>query len=349
MTADNTALWLSRPGAPFTVGPADYPTPNAHEVVVRVGAVSVNFIDAMPGALYRFILPWLKFPAVIGSDVAGEVVELGSAVTRLTVGDRVVGHAFAVEKSQNRPAEGAFQEYSVLMDHMVAQIPDSLSFEQASVLPLQLSTAACGLFQEDQLGLALPTEHPVSRNETVVVWGGSTGVGSNAIQLVKNAGYRVITTAGPRNFDYVRSLGAEAVVDYHSKTAVDEVVALIGERPLAGVLAIGSGSLGAALRITSRTTGSKRISSASPNPITTLRSRIAKLRGIRVTSIWGGTLKDNEVGPAIYVDYLPTALASGTHRAAPNADIVGEGLAAIPDAMAQLRKGVSAKKLVVRI
>ena len=349
MTSENTALWLSRPRAPFSVGPADYPTPAAHEVVVRTRAVSINFLDAMPGFAYRFVVPWLKFPAVVGTDVAGEVVEIGDAVTKLSVGDRVIGHAFGIEKSQNRPAEGAFQDYAVLMDRMVATIPDSLGFEQASVLPLQLSTAACGLFQEDQLGLALPTANPVARKETVVVWGGSTGVGSNAIQLAKNAGYRVIATAGPRNLDYVKSLGASDAIDYHSDTAVDEIVALVGEGHVAGIIAIGGGSLGAAIAITRRTTGTKRISSAAPNPLTTIRSRLARLRGIQVTAIWGGTLKDNQVGPSIYTEYLPAALANGTHKAAPEAVVVGDGLAAIPAAMEQLRKGVSAKKLVVTI
>jgi hypothetical protein len=68
-----------------------------------------------------------------------------------------------------------------------------------------------------------------------------------------------------------------------------------------------------------------------------------------VSGIWGGTLKDNEVGPAIYRDFLPLALASGAYRAEPKAIIAGHGLSEIPGALQQLRKGVSAKKLVVSI
>jgi NADPH:quinone reductase-like Zn-dependent oxidoreductase len=88
------------------------------------------------------------------------VVEVGPGVTRLQPGDRVAGHALGVEKSHNSPAEGAFQQYVVLMQHMVSAIPESLSFEQASVLPLALSTAASGMFQKDQLGLTLPGAGP---------------------------------------------------------------------------------------------------------------------------------------------------------------------------------------------
>ncbi|MCO5997351.1 zinc-binding alcohol dehydrogenase family protein [Actinoallomurus sp. WRP9H-5] len=315
-------------------------------------AIAVNPVDGIPGFLYRLALPWLTFPAVIGSDVAGEVVEVvevGAGVTRLQPGDRVLGHAFGVEKSQNRAAEGAFQHYVVLLQHMVSSIPDPLSFEQAAVLPLALSTAATGLFQRDHLGLALPGADPVDRHETVLVWGGSTSVGSNAIQLARNAGYRVVAAASPHNLDYLRSLGAAGAVDRRSRTAVDEIVELIGDTPLAGTLAIGSGSLVPAVAIASRTTGGKRIASAEPALVTRLRGPRARRPGVRVSGIWGGTLKDNEVGPAIYADFLPAALATGAYRAAPDATVVGDGLARIPDALRQLRGGVSAKKLVVTV
>jgi NADPH:quinone reductase-like Zn-dependent oxidoreductase len=349
MKNTNAALWMRRRGSPFEVAPAPYTPPATHEVVVRTRAVAVNFVDGIPGFAYRVILPWLTFPAVIGSDVAGEIVEVGAGVSRLRVGDRVVGHAVGSERSRNTAAEGAFQRYVVLMDHMVSAIPDSLSFEQASVLPLALSTASCGLFQRDQLGLALPGANPPQRGETVVIWGGSTSVGVNAIQLARNAGYRVIATASPRNVEWLRSVGAEVVIDRSSPTAVGDIIAAVGREPLAGVLAIGAGSLTPAIRISAGTSGTKRVSSAQPSPITTLRSRLARRRGIRVTSIWGGTLKDNEVGPAIYADFLPSALASGAYRAQPEATVVGEGLDSIPAALDRLRQGISATKLVVTI
>jgi len=342
------ALWLPKRGAAFEVGPAPYTRPGANEVVVRARAVGLNLVDGIPGLAYRLILPWLKFPAVIGGDVAGEVVEVGPGVDRLKVGDRVLGHALGLERSQNRPAEGAFQHYVVLMAHMVAPIPDSLPFEQAAVLPLQLSTAATGLFQQDGLGLALPTANAPERRATVLVWGGSTGVGSNAIQLARNAGYRVVATASPRNFDYLRSLGAAAAVDRNSPAAVGELVAAIGEGPLAGSLAIGAGSLPKVMQVAAHVPGAKRVSSAAPGLVTRLLA-LGAPRGVRVSGIWGGTLKDNEVGPAIYVDFLPAALAAGAYRAEPRAEIVGHGLSAIPAGLRRLRQGVSAKKLVVTL
>lgn len=346
---ENTALWLPKRGTRFDVGPAPYTRPGQGEVVIRTRAVAVNPFDGLPGPAYRVILPWLTFPTVIGSDAAGEVVEVGPDVTRLEPGDRVVGHAASVERSHNRAAEGAFQLHTVLGQDMVSPIPDDLPYEQAAVLPLALSTASSGLFQQDQLGLLLPASGSPELGQTVLVWGGSTSVGSNAIQLVHNAGYRVLTTASPRNHDYVRSLGAAAVVDHHGPRAVEELVDLIGDSPLAGTLAIGSGSLAPAITIAARTQGSRRVASAQPGPATRVRAALARRRDVTVTSIWGGSLRDNEVGPAIYVDFLPTALTTGTYRAAPGATVVGHGLQAIPDAIQQLKKGVSATKLVVTL
>ncbi|MDP9028503.1 MAG: zinc-binding alcohol dehydrogenase family protein [Actinomycetota bacterium] len=349
MTDDNLALWLPRRGGNLTVGPAPHTPAGSGEVVVRVRAVAINPLDAMSGFIYRVGFPWVSFPAIIGADVSGEIVEVGSGVTRFAPGDRVLGYATGLEKSRNASAEGGFQRYVVLLQQLVSPIPDSLSFEDAAVLPLTLSTAAVGLFQKDQLGLALPRRDAAERGETVLVWGGSTSLGSNAIQLARNAGYRVVATASSRNFDYVRSLGAESAVDYHSATAVDDLVATIGNSPLAGTIAIGNGSIRPSIRVAARTGGSRRVTSAMVGPLISLEALRARTVGVHVSTIWGGSLKDNEVGPAIFADFLPGALASGSYRAAPPATVVGQGLEAIPAAIEQFKAGVSASKLVVTI
>ncbi len=227
----NTAATLRAPRRPLTVASADYPHAGTGEVVVRVRAVAVNPLDwiiqVAGGLAYR----WLKYPTVLGSDVAGEIVEVGSAVTRFHVGDRVLGLAVGTDKDSNRPAEGAFQHYTVLLERLTAPIPDTLRFEDAAVLPLGLSTAACALFQSDQLALRHPTalRHRAARaeadTETLLVWGGSTSVGSNAIQLAVAAGYEVVTTASPKNYDYVIKLGACQVFDFRSAGAVQDIVA----------------------------------------------------------------------------------------------------------------------------
>ena len=340
--------WSTRRNGTSTVGPAPYTHPGDDQIVVRARAVAVNPIDALPVPARHVVLPWLDYPAVLGSDVAGEVVEIGSTATRFRVGDRVVGQAVGVERSRNRPAEGAFQQFVVLGDHLTSPIPDALSFSQAAVLPLALSTAAVGLFQEDQLALDRPRAGAPDRTDVVVVWGASTSVGSNAVQLARNAGYAVVATASPRNFDYVKALGAEAAVDYRSPTAVDDLVRAVAGRRVAGIMAIGAHALGPCLKLAT-TTGAVRVASSQPTPLTRLRARQVRRRGITLTAIWGASLKDNDIGKTIYADFLPDALADGRFRAAPEALVVGDGLQALPAALERLGQGVSARKVVVTL
>src|SRR5689334_1760136 len=105
MTPQNAALWLHRPTGPLSPGPAPYTHPGPGEIVVRVRAVAVNPVDTLPGALRRVFLPWLRYPAVLGGDVAGEVVEVGEGVAHLRPGDRVAGMAAGTERSRNSAAE----------------------------------------------------------------------------------------------------------------------------------------------------------------------------------------------------------------------------------------------------
>ena len=237
----------------------------------------------------------------------------------------------------------------VLAADLAAPVPDGIALTDAVALPLALTTAAAGLFEPDQLGLPLPAHGVVEQHATVLVWGASTSVGSNAIQLARNSGYRVLATASPRNADRARGLGAAEVFDYRDPSAVPEIVrALRGER-LAGTIAIGAGSLARTIRIARRSDGSRRVASAHPTPVTTVRAAAARPFGVRVSAIWGGTPATTGVGPALYRDFLPAALADGRYRTAPRAEVVGSDLAALPAALARLRRGVSARKLVLTL
>ena len=105
---DETALWLGRGGA-LRVGPAGAPSPAAHQILVRTEAVAINPVDWIVQTIGSLIYAWLSRPAVLGEDVAGEVVAIGPGVTRFHVGDRVLGLAVGTEKDRNRPEEGAFR------------------------------------------------------------------------------------------------------------------------------------------------------------------------------------------------------------------------------------------------
>ena len=369
----NNALWLlAKRGVPI-IAEAPFPSAGALQIVVRVAAVSINPIDWILQSVGSLIFPWLRYPLVLGWDVAGEVVATGSEVTRFKIGDRVFGLAVGQDKSVNDSAEGAFQTFAILREHLASPLPPTLSFEQGATLPLALSTAACGLFQSDGLALAPPQEAPAPTGRTVLVWGGSTSVGSNAIQLAVAAGYEVITTASPRNHDYVKRLGATEAFDYRSPSVVKDIVRALGGRTLAGALAVGAGSAKPCVEIVAVCDGEKRVAMASPPvsfedaPATggrtlwfmrkltrmvvgTLSVMLsARRHGIVSTFINGSTLLGDSVGPMIYADFLPRALASGRYRVAPEPLVVGRGLDAIPAALDHQRKGVSAQKIVVTL
>jgi hypothetical protein len=245
-----------------------------------------------------------------------------------------------------------------------------MSYEAAAVLPLGLSTAACGLFQTDQLALQYPAHSGSikSTGKTLLVWGGSTSVGSNAIQLAVAAGYEVISTASPKNFDYVKKLGATQVFDYNSKTVVLDIIEVFKDKTIAGAMSIGQGAADACRDILSECNGDKFIAMASyPSPAKPYKSFVLPRtilytgiwmatnsyttwsKGIRTKFIFGGTLVDNGVWEMIYEDFLPKALEDGSYIAAPEPQVVGKGLENIQVAFDVLKKGVSAKKIVVTL
>lgn len=117
------------------MGPAAYTRPRENEIAVRNRAVAVNPNNWLMQSIGGLIYPWLEYPFILGTDTAGEVVEVGSGVSRFKVGHRVVGNAVGCDKSRNIAAEGAFQTFTVPLEHMTTPIPQSMAFENAVVVP----------------------------------------------------------------------------------------------------------------------------------------------------------------------------------------------------------------------
>ena len=371
----NTAAWTRAKHARLEVGPAPYTAPGPDQIVVRNHAVAVNPLEWIIQVAGNLAYRWLRYPTVLGSDLAGEVVEVGSDVTRFAVGDRVLGHAVGTDKDSNRAAEGSFQRYTVVLERMAAPLPDTMSYEDAAVLPLAVSTASCGLFQQDQLALRLPSLNPEQTGETVVVWGGSTSVGSNAIQLAVAAGYTVITTASLEELPVRDGPSVQTqVFDYHSRRCrTGRSSSALDGRTCAGAIAFGTTSAAACVAIVGASSGRKVVAIGTP-PVSfegladdnrsrtvlpgliwrlvssNVRLQVAARRhGVRTRYIFGTSLKKNDVSRAIYADFLPAALANGTYVPAPAPLVVGHGLDAIQHALDVQLKGVSAQKVVVSL
>ena len=155
--------------------------------------MAINPID---GKLQGLAIDPLSYPAILGQDVAGEVVSVGPNVTTFKPGDCVMGNTTGFSTKQE--SEKGFQAYTILETRLTSKIPDRVSFEQAAVLPLAVSTASLGLFNPDFLGLRPPTVPAQKPNgENLLIWGGASSVGSSAIQLAVAAGYEVLTTSSP--------------------------------------------------------------------------------------------------------------------------------------------------------
>lgn len=341
----NTAAWQTTPKTkPFHIKPAPYTHPGPNELVVRSAAWAINPVDWLQQDFGYFPL---DYPNILGEDVAGEVVDVSGDDATPThsfrPGQRVLGYALSL--ATGRPADGAFQEYVVLQANMASRIPDSLPYDRAVVLPLCLATAAAGLFQRGFLELQYPALDldPKPTGQTLLVWGGASSVGSNAIQLAVAAGYEVITTASPKNFAYVKSLGASQAFDYSGASVADELVQALESKTLAGILDTvnRNGAIQHCLDVASRAQGKKTVASVLQPPVSKIPA------GVTAKYILAYAIKDREISRVIFNEFLPKALAEGKYQAAPEPHVVGKGLEALQTGLEERKRGVSARKIVV--
>jgi NADPH:quinone reductase-like Zn-dependent oxidoreductase len=185
---------------------APRPQPAAGEALIRVHAAGVNPVDrAIRQGYFKERIPF-KLPFVPGWDVAGVVEAVGPGVSRLKRGDEVYGRT-------DLSREGSYAEYMVARESEIALKPKSVDFVTAAAIPLACLTAWQALFDNAQL----------TAGQTVLIHGGAGGVGHFAVQLAKIKGARVIATASARNHEFLRSLGADQVIDYNT-TRFEDVV-----------------------------------------------------------------------------------------------------------------------------
>ncbi|WP_309076072.1 NADP-dependent oxidoreductase [Paenarthrobacter sp.] len=191
------AITYSKYGTPDVLELTEQPRPKVGPgmVLVKVKAASVNPVDwkIMAGYLDSFMD--LQFPAIPGWDVAGVVEAVGIDAPHFKPGDEVISYG-----RKDYVHGGSFAEYIALPERLLARKPESLEWNESAGLPLAGLTAFQVL---NRLGL--------SSGETVLIHGGSGGVGSLGIQIAVARGAKVIATASEKNHDFLRSLGAEPV------------------------------------------------------------------------------------------------------------------------------------------
>lgn len=187
---------IHAPDKPLSLVSDDVPRPGPHEILIRVEAAGVNRPDLMQRAgLYP---PPPGAPPTLGLEAAGEIVELGHGVSRWHVGDKVTALL----------AGGGYAEYATAHEGSALPIPSGLSMAEAAALPETVMTVWANVFEGGAL----------KQNETLLVHGGASGIGTTAIQMARAYGARVIATAGDaEKVKLCEKLGAERCINYRTE------------------------------------------------------------------------------------------------------------------------------------
>ncbi|EDN99838.1 hypothetical protein SS1G_02696 [Sclerotinia sclerotiorum 1980 UF-70] len=280
-------------------------------------------LEVGPGPIHDHDPLSLPYPWIFGGDVSGTIVQLGSVVTRFQIGQRVLGQCDSL--FTRTVQHSGFQRYATCREVLVSVVPDSVPLASAAVLPLATSTAAAGLFKV--LQLPLPVLEPVPTGKSILIWGGTVA-----------AGYTVVTTAGAQNHDFVKSIGATHAFDHKSPTVVQDILKVlkkgdsvfdcIGE-------AFTQKSCG---EISHHIDAGKFACLGYPLPNEYGVESVMKLGAMHF-----------DLGDAVWRKYLPAALAAGKYLAKPDPEVLQGGLERVQDGMDIVRKGVSAKKIVIEV
>ncbi|MGQ0641147.1 MAG: zinc-binding dehydrogenase [Gemmatimonadaceae bacterium] len=208
---------------------ADYadPQPGAGDVVLKVAASAINYHDIFT----RRGMPGIKIPlpVIVGSDIAGHIVALGSTVTDHRIGDRVLVDPVFRDGAQHgmigEVVDGGRAEYMRVPASQLVSIPDAVSFEDAASLPLAYGTARRMIVERGR----------VAPGERVLILGASGGVGVACVQLAKLLGAEVIACASsPEKLDRLAALGADHLIDYTTSNFATAARALFGKPRVGG-------------------------------------------------------------------------------------------------------------------
>lgn len=347
------AATLAEKGAQHALTERSLPPLAPDEVGIRITATAINPVDWKIRDHGIFLQ---SFPAVLGSDAAGEIASVGSAVTHFTIGDRVFFQGIVGNYDSS-----TFQTYCKMPAALVAKTPRSVSDEEAAGISLATLAAVTGLYDRTGRGLSPPPWAAVGGDragagKAIVVLGGSSSVGQYVIQLARLSGYeRIVTSASQTHHEYLQGLGATVVLDRLQATAV-QYVAGAGGLPVDFVFDTIS------LRET-QMLGVEVLQvagAAEGTPVVTVLGADADAKALgaskepryEIHGVMG-------LGSAPHLRYLSEPLFAqlggengwvATGRYVPNRVIVVEGgLQKLDEALDMNRAGVSGKKVVLRL
>ncbi|KAL7815232.1 GroES-like protein [Trichoderma gracile] len=201
------------------------------EVAIKITSTAINPIDWKMRD-HNVFLP--EYPAVLGSDGAGEVAEIGPGVSRFRVGERVFFQGIIGDNDAS-----TFQQFAKMDSKLVAKTPSNIHDDEASTIPVTSMAALVALY--DKTGRGLPAPWDTKGGETpgsnlaIVIIGGSSSMGQYAIQMARLSGYsKIVTNSSPQHSSHLQGLGATTVLDRQATAA--DFAAAIGDTPLDFIL-----------------------------------------------------------------------------------------------------------------
>ncbi|KAI9328671.1 chaperonin 10-like protein [Zopfochytrium polystomum] len=331
------------------------PTPAAPgpgELLVRVRAIALNPVDRLQRDMG---FPNVSvYPAVVGSDVAGVVEARGDGVPDgvFRLGQRVAAYTPSFFEG-GKPDYGAYQEKVLVPYENAFEIPDSVSFSEAAMLPLVVQTSWSGW---RNIGVSPTTKHSAADKKGVLIWGAGGSLGSVSLQTAVSMGFVVYATASERHHAGLKKLGAHRTFDYKTKTVVADIVAAAKADGVAIDLAYdASGGLNECLAVLAKTRSKETTPRVASAPFS-----LWLLTWRKLFPAWGGVEAVFVVPPSdakersdyfrfVFNEWTQTRLASGALVPTPAVKVVGRGLGAIQGGLDELKKGVSGVKLVVEL
>ncbi len=194
-------------------GTAAKPNPRQGQILVEVLAASINPFDSAVREGYMHKMRPLEFPATLGGDFAGVIAEVGENIADFKIGDEVYGSA-----NFFNGGSGSFAEFTLSNGSNSALKPKTINFLEAASLPLVGSSAIQALEEHIKLQKKGPAFAKASAGkQKILIHGGAGGIGTVAIQLAKTLGAYVATTVSNDDKDFVKSLGADVVIDYKAQ------------------------------------------------------------------------------------------------------------------------------------
>ena len=339
------AILPSKAAGALEISQRPTPTPGPDDLLIEVKSIALNPIDYYQRDMG--FPPLDHYPTVLGSDIGGTVISVGSSVPSDAPkpGTRVA--AFAPCFFTKGLADyGAFQTRVLVPATNATPLPSHISFNEASLLPMAVGTAWSGCYSA---GVPRDTAYTPQDKKGILVWGGASSVGSAMIQVAKSMGFIVYATASEKHHEYLKTLGASKLFDYKSETVVEDIIKAAKADGVTIQTGLDTaGQVKSCLDILKEFKGSEtaKLATAVPPP-----EDMPTVEGVEVKFVVAPQDEKERTEHFHYCFgvWLKEKLEKEEFVPSPKVKVVEGGLESINKGLDELKKGVSGVKLVIEV